>query len=297
MQVKCPRCRFHFYSALTPGFTTLQCFCPRCGQPFFYDLTGMPDLQDGQSVENMPAFGPGLPTDAEAWEAERRVQGDRRETGNGKDVDASGTDEPQTGSDSATSRSDGQRSGSDARRWNEAPLSTDSRLWGEARPRGGAPNARLSMGCVVGIAVIVIGSLICAYQMMDSDTPFPPLDEEEITDLVRRQERYGSYSRTDNDDTPADTLPGWAEDNDEAVPDWVEGSWHIYTDYGGIDVTISGHTITETTDGETCKGTFRYHANALYCDFGDDDKPTVYRLDRDHRYIDAGNGLLMQRME
>lgn len=50
MEVKCPRCRFRFDMPLTPGVNQLQCFCPRCGMPFSYDLTDAPDAEELQGT-------------------------------------------------------------------------------------------------------------------------------------------------------------------------------------------------------------------------------------------------------
>ena len=39
MEVKCPKCRFKYDTAVAPGITELACVCPRCGTPFSYVVT------------------------------------------------------------------------------------------------------------------------------------------------------------------------------------------------------------------------------------------------------------------
>ena len=97
-----------------------------------------------------------------------------------------------------------------------------------------------------------------------------------------------------DDDQDADSTADESSSAEEEMPQWVEGSWHADTDYGGIDVTISGNTLSETDDGETSKGTFHYHNNTLYCDFGDGNT-FEYRIDPDKRRIDAGHGIYMSK--
>lgn len=54
MEVKCPRCRYRFDMHKSPGVTMLQCFCPRCGQPFSYDIDTPPASGDGYPKSGTP---------------------------------------------------------------------------------------------------------------------------------------------------------------------------------------------------------------------------------------------------
>lgn len=305
MQVKCPRCRLHFYTPLTPGVNTLQCFCPRCGQPFFYDLAGMPDVHDGQSLEDLTAFGPGVV---------------------GNSVDADGvrveTEENSVENKPVYSERDARNCAGEA----TAPVADDASAtlnvndghagyvygksnyggvnygmgnnWAGVQRSGGAPKGGHCAGILLKIvALLAVGMMVLYFLLYRNEPPLDTIDDDEVTRVLHQHQSNKNYVEpTDDDVAPADTL-SWPEEDDEVAPDWIEGTWHAYTDYGGIDVTISGRTISETTDGETSRGTFRYHDNALYCDFGDDDKPFVYRLYPDRKCIDAGNGIVMKRME
>jgi hypothetical protein len=82
----------------------------------------------------------------------------------------------------------------------------------------------------------------------------------------------------------------------EHAPEWIQGNWHVDTDYGGITLKIEGHQVAETTGGQTSYGTFRYHNHRLVCEFGDG-STFEYRLDPDRQMIDAGDGLLMQKID
>lgn len=117
-----------------------------------------------------------------------------------------------------------------------------------------------------------------------------------VTDAPNRQGAPRDFVALSDTDAVTDSLPDGVAETDEQAPEWVEGLWHVDTDYGGITVTIDGKRIMETTDGETSKGTFFYHDDALYCDFGDD-KVFVYKLYPDKQCIDAGNGIIMEKVE
>ncbi len=82
----------------------------------------------------------------------------------------------------------------------------------------------------------------------------------------------------------------------EKAPKWIQGYWHVDTDFGGISLTIRGDYVVETSGGQTCSGHYRYQNHRLFCDFGDG-KPFVYRLDEDSQSIDAGNGLMMKKVD
>lgn len=107
-------------------------------------------------------------------------------------------------------------------------------------------------------------------------------------------------------DTPTDVLRPSAVPNDrvpgrhtdaEKAPEWIQGTWYVKTDFGEIYITIRGNKIAETTGGDaTAYGTFYYTYSKLNCDFGDG-KTFVYYLDEENELIDAGDGLLMKKLE
>ena len=145
---------------------------------------------------------------------------------------------------------------------------------------------------VAALFCAVVGVLVVRYCESQDQYVAPDMN---VADAPNRQGAPRDYV-AHADDTPTDALPEGVAEMDEQVPEWVEGTWHAATDYGGITVTVEGKTISETTDGETCRGTFIYHDDALYCDFGDDNV-FVYRLYPQKHCIDAGNGILMEKVE
>lgn len=145
---------------------------------------------------------------------------------------------------------------------------------------------------VAALFCAVVGVLVVRYCESQDQYVAPDMN---VADAPNRQGAPRDYD-AHADDTPTDSLPEGVAEMDEQVPEWVEGTWHAATDYGGITVTVEGKTISETTDGETCRGTFIYHDDALYCDFGDDNV-FVYRLYPHKHCIDAGNGILMEKVE
>ncbi len=82
----------------------------------------------------------------------------------------------------------------------------------------------------------------------------------------------------------------------EKAPSWIQGNWHVDTEYGGISLKIYGDNIAETSGGETSYGHYKYQNHRLYCDFGDNDV-FVYRLVEESKQIDAGSGMLMKKIE
>lgn len=95
---------------------------------------------------------------------------------------------------------------------------------------------------------------------------------------------------------PNDRAPGRHADAEKA-PEWIQGTWYVKTDFGEIFITIRGNTIAETSGGNaTVYGTFYYTYSKLNCDFGDG-KTFVYYLDEENELIDAGDGLLMKKLE
>lgn len=95
---------------------------------------------------------------------------------------------------------------------------------------------------------------------------------------------------------PNDRVPGRHDDAKKA-PEWIQGTWYVKTDFGEIFITIRGNNIAERSGGDdTAYGTFYYSYSKLNCDFGDG-KTFVYYLDEENELIDAGDGLLMKKLE
>ena len=294
MEVKCPRCRFRFDMPLTPGVNQLQCFCPRCGMPFSYDLTDAPDAEELQGATDQPsASNPTPPPTPVSSAHPRSVQSNMRSGNNASAPSGNGREGgPWHGGDRYAPFDDWQP-------WPHRPQRPSG-----ASPRGGqmvpppppTPEGK-KKGCwhrlwVAALFCAVVGVLVVRYCESQDQYVAPDMN---VADAPNRQGAPRDYV-AHADDAPTDSLPEGVAEMDEQVPEWVEGTWHAATDYGGITVTVEGKTISETTDGETCRGTFIYHDDALYCDFGDDNV-FVYRLYPHKHCIDAGNGILMEKVE
>ena len=267
MEVKCPRCRYRFDMRKSPGETTLQCFCPRCGQPFSYDL------------DAPPASGDGAPTPDETMSS-TAISSSHHGTATACENGV------------ATGRKEKEPAGS---RWQDA-FTGGSR--GGLPPRGATaiPPTEKKHGCLHRLAV---GLLCCvavvflAVRYCHSEKHYGAHDVN-VSDGIHQQGEQVPVDDIQDDEQTADTVDAEQSASDEETPQWVEGLWHADTDYGGIDVAISGNTITETAGGETSRGTFRYRNNTLYCDFGDGET-FEYRIDPDSQRIDAGRGIYMSK--
>lgn len=82
----------------------------------------------------------------------------------------------------------------------------------------------------------------------------------------------------------------------QTPPKWLAGTWKATTRYGDITITIKGNRISETTDGETSRGTFVYTPGRLTCDFGDGQK-FVYFVNEPEHGLDAGEGIPMKKVK
>lgn len=151
-------------------------------------------------------------------------------------------------------------------------------------------------GCLHRFLVVVVSCMAIiffAVRYCNSERHYTAQDVN-VSDGTHHQRGQEPISDVPDDEAEADTIAAESSSAEEETPQWVEGSWHADTEYGGIDVTISGNTIAETEGDETSKGTFHYRGNTLYCDFGDG-HTFEYRLDPDKHRIDAGQGIYMSK--
>ncbi len=284
MLVKCPKCRYCFDSPFTPGMTVLQCFCPRCGQPFSYDLNLITGLQEGQSLLGMPTMQEGVSPDSSAQDnddqstckRDEEKQQDNSESLKGVDVTADGAGK----SYKTTHRSEIYKRGD----W----MPTD----------GVVPRGTDKQGCIQQILVVIFCCIAFFFVWSHCSKPQNHYTVQDIGSSKEplQQGTAQHFSESEEEEDKTDTVFNDINSSNEEAPNWIEGTWHADTEYGGIDVSISGQSISETTDGETSKGTFRYHDDALYCDFGDNTL-LEYKLDSDRHLIDAGRGVYMEKVK
>jgi hypothetical protein len=275
MNVKCPKCRLSFEVSASAGITELQCNCPRCGTPFTYRV-------DDEAVFNTVTSPPG----------------------DGSPTDTVGTD--MSSSISAANPASDAAGSTAASASQVVPPPVPPQVSAQAtipftrtiplRPGGGAgavppPLPRRSSGCLKYL-LLTVGVILALFS------------------FIVYQCGGSSKSYTTEDVTVIDAADSGAEAAPIAVADpaydanahhgkaprWIQGNWHVDTGYGGITVKIWGDNIAETSGGETSYGRFKYQNQRLYCDFGVGNM-FIYRLDEDRKVIDAGNGLIMKKIE
>lgn len=158
------------------------------------------------------------------------------------------------------------------------------------------PPTEKKHGCLHRLVVVALSCFVVAFfavRYCNSERHYTVHDVN-VSDGTHPQGEQAPANDVQDDVQDADTTDAESAPSEEEMPEWVEGTWHADTDYGGIDVTISGNTIAETEGDETSKGTFHYSHNTLYCDFGDG-QTFEYRLDPDKCRIDAGHSIYMDK--
>ncbi|MGI6242016.1 MAG: hypothetical protein ACOYJK_00530 [Prevotella sp.] len=271
MEIKCPKCRFRFEVPASPGMMELQCNCPRCGIPFTYIVEG----ESNNTTQN-------------------------HASADGSYENTSGATGQETNSSHSGTTASSHKSTTEGifpppppfytREKNLSPFQTTQNT--KKNRSNGKTNAvgRKGHGCLK-TTLILLAALILG-----------------VTLVIRQCESTKSYSTeninigaSSNDNAKADPIivpaPSYdANANSEKAPSWIQGNWHVETDYGGISLKIYGNQIAETSGGETSYGSYRYQNHHLYCNFGDNNI-FVYRLVEETHQIDAGNGIMMEKVD
>lgn len=258
MQVKCPKCRFRFEATIPSGMTEVGCVCPRCGTPFAQLVPNEPaDPQSPPPTDTIPAHlsAPHRNTDA--------------------DHPSSQPTEPLTWQQTAQPKPSAAPSAPNKMPHSQPPFTE-------------------TIGClkwflilsVAAITIILFGVRGC----------FQPSKSKHIheTSVATPTAEYSSADDNAPETEPIQVDP-FEEIHPGEAPSWIQGTWTFATDYGDIKLTIQDKKITESVGDETVSGTFYYENRRLYCDFGDPDNITIYRLDMKRQQIDAGNGMLMTK--
>lgn len=272
MNVKCPKCRFRFDVLAPVGMTELQCNCPRCGTPFTYAV-------DGSETT-------GASTSSNAGENGMETAG--------REATTSQSGSPyQHSSKSNTSDQSHEKkavpppppSGGQA----VPPPFQDPRQvfgsLGRTVDPTSQPQHRGWLRWIIVSAVVGIAFMVILVQQCGSSKSYTA-DDVGLTESgpVDGASSTGDVSNPDFDESAPI----------QKAPAWIQGNWHVETDYGGISVRIRGNSIEETSAGGTSRGRFKYQNNRLYCNFGDK-QVFVYRLVDETKQIDAGNGILMNK--
>lgn len=271
MNVKCPKCRYRFDTPASPGMTELQCNCPRCGIPFTY------------TVDDEQAANDHLTDQTESAEQTSSMEQSTHNPSN------------------SPSQPDHVGSPNHSYTRKESPVhsktlrsNTPSGLPNRTSQHGTRPplltqGVQTGKGCLkftlIVAAAIILFIVFLVRQCRDKSYTAEDVTMSEIKDSE------GEMGITDS---PAPTLNKHVQH--EEAPAWIQGNWHVDTDYGGISLKIHGNQIAETSGGETTYGSYTYQNPYLYCDFGDNNI-FVYRLVEETKQIDAGTGILMNKLD
>ncbi len=281
MLVKCPKCRYQFDVPAWPGATQLQCNCARCGTPFTYTIENEGD--NIPEAEKMPEEV-AAPENDGAIASEEPAGTTQQATTPPVPPRTSSTVEttrPRYSSSSTSSISPGPMPpplSAYARRPNDAPRPSYPPIAGrKSKKSSGCLRKMMVVGVVATIGIILL--------LLQCDA------EKDYNQTVSSGQAPSSQQTVHGGEVQFD-----ANAKQEKAPQWIQGRWHVDTDFGGISLTIRGQYIVETSGGQTCSGKYRYQNHRLFCDYGDG-KPFVYRLDEEKQRIDAGNGLMMEKAE
>lgn len=254
-----------------PGINEVQCNCPRCGTPFM----AIPDVNKVKE-KTIPQADEETSTPGGSEKAEQAVTKHNSPTGQA-------TPPPVPPHNSSAIQMPPP----------VPPVFSEEMVQPEtaARPliddRTKQKQRRWMRLLKAGFVAAVI-ALVVYYCSSDSDVSYT---SDNVTLSNTADDSY------DDDASPA---PAYADSTeDETAPDWIQGTWHIDTDYGGITLKVHGSRVAETSAGETVYGSYRYQHHRLYCDFGagDGNNDHVYNLNMSTKQIDAGQGLLMKKIE
>ena len=275
MNVKCPKCRFRFDVPASPGMKELQCNCPRCGIPFTYAV------EENSTKDHLQSHHSNGDTHGNVNSNDlygQKGDGSYSAAALSSRQSAMGNRQPQTTSSNSF------------RAQNSSPFQTSQDTSNISSVKSSSTSQIKKFGCLKG-TLLFLAVVILSYVL-----------------LIRQCESSKSYSTENinigqsadsNIETDATPIPTPSYDEEaatEKAPSWIQGNWHVETDYGGISLKIHGKQIAETSGGETSYGKYRYQNHHLYCDFGDNNV-FIYRLVEETHQIDAGNGILMQKMD
>jgi hypothetical protein len=272
MNVKCPKCRFRFDMPASPGMTELQCNCPRCGTPFTYTVD---DDRPLDVSANNEAGGERL--------SESKSLADHPLSRHNQPNHIELHDKSNAGSMPPPSPFGAEKS--------DTPLGyqDDTKAYSSQGVSHSVSGKRNDNGClriILIVAAIMILFVVLFFRQCGGSRSYTAEDV-----MVNSTGNNGGETGTVVTSDPSFDESAACE----KAPGWIQGNWHVDTDYGGISLKIHGEQIAETSGGETSYGSFKYQNYHLFCDFGDNNI-FIYRLVEDTKQIDAGNGILMTKL-
>ena len=254
MEVKCIKCRYRYDTPVTAGMTEVACVCPRCGMPFTYAIPE--DAPMESRLNDDAAIAP--MTDGDSSDKHRQT-----EAPNGRQVPEESKDVPL-----------GNNAGNP---FGRQPMS------GGRRPA--MKETKASHGCMRSCLIAFLLAfivLVFAVRNCFGEYSYNKAMLENETD---------SYLDGGNEGIVVSDVDEFVEIHPEPIPDWLEGSWRMETNYGVITLVIHGNKLVEESGGQMSRGTFYYRKGKLYCDFGDGEL-TTYKVDLKKRQIGIDDMLM-----
>ena len=296
MWVKCPKCRFRYNQPGGDHGEEIQCVCPRCGTPFTFAANTSDDssLKDAENIKDETELLK-VSSSSHQHRAAYGLHGDGEEA---TSVDKLGSHQtaPYASHADISSNTVTSHSGADSFKASTSNsyspgfepsyqnMETPNHLSEPSLVRDSIRQRHSKRRYLLALITMIVLAFFLIYEFSGSDDNPTNLGVEEVSDAnVQPDEDLA---------TPAFD----ASAPEEKAPAWIQGTWKVNTKYGGIIVSIRDNRITETSAGETSHGSFHYQHHRLYCDFGNGET-FVYRLDMKARQIDAGQGLLMKKLD
>ena len=258
MEVKCPKCRFRYDTPVGAGITEIACVCPRCGTPFTHTISEENlAAADAASLPQPDAAAVGSPaaTGAAASTSTEAVPASAGAAAPLPQLDAQEEGKPQ---------------------WIKHTIPAENQP--QKKRRGCLRN------CLI-VFLIAFVALVFAVRNCFGDRSYKQAMLEQ--GINQSLDEFGDGSVVRDADEFVEIHP-------EPIPEWLEGTWRVETEYGVITITIHGNKIAEESGGEISRGTFYYKEGRLFCDFGDGEL-AVRRLNMKRKCIDAGDGMLMEK--
>lgn len=277
MIAKCPKCRFRFEVAVSPGITALKCNCPRCGTPFAVTVDEntptTPRLAANSDEESFSQFAEPIVDAADGnTVADENVHS--KSYGRADDVGTISRQSANGGAGANVNQSDDNAKERFRTKRNIAdnPLFVPSHPDDAKAIRRGLTKAAVIM-CVIGLLAWAVKGCSDGSDKV----------EERHNNTAEMTDSITNFAA----EPPADV-------REEPLPKWALGRWEFNTEFGKIKVHITRNMISETSGGETLEGKYRYIPPYIYGSFGENSR-FVYRVVEETKQIDCGENMLMSK--
>lgn len=290
IEIKCPKCRYRFEWQATPGENEIACACPRCGFPFTYHIPTAEEVS--ASIVNKDMNG-----------NRGSATGDTGNTFSAASPHGMGEHRnPEIAANPSKNRwKDGidARTNDSARREKIGERFENPLLNGVQKSSNDvktSANSKGGHGCFFKF----LFSLLCIFSLLifgiRGCMHFINADDEE-------QEVIEGIEQDEDEDRPANGISALHSSDitgreRQPTPSWVKGEWEYDTHvYGRITLKIDDKELVEKIDGMVSRGTYFCSNDSLFCKFPKEEGLIAYRLDLNAEVIDAGDGMLMTKIQ